>query len=293
MKLAKLIRVLKATRLNFVAPLPLSAVALGSILAYRDIGEFHILVSILQFLTLASAYAATNLLNTYFDFINKIDGPDSEDRTLVDKILNPEDVLIGSGVAVFLSMAFLGLLVTFSPAPFIQTFHLFMVGILLGVLYTSGFGLKYIAMGDIMVFLACGVISVLFVFLSQGGSLLSCHTVAFYSLPLGLHATVILHVNNSRDRESDHAARIWTVAIFLGKRGSHFYFISLIFLPFLIFFVLVCTKSFSFILPMFSIWKTLKCERNYASGSFRALTPQVVVLYMQQTSLYILAWLLY
>lgn len=293
MNLAKLIRVLKATRLNYVAPLPLSAVALGCVLAYKDIGEFPILGSILQFLTLTSAYAATNLLNSYFDFVNKIDGPDSDDRTLVDKILNPEDVLSGSRVALFLSMAFFGLLVIFSPAPFLQIFPFFMVGILIGILYTSGIGLKYIAMGDIAVFLACGVTSVLFVFLSQGGSPQSCHVVAFYSLPLSLNATALLHGNNSRDRESDHAVRIWTVAILLGKRGSYFYFVFLIFLPFLIFIVLVCAKSFSFILPMFSIWNTLKCKRHYASGSFKPLMPEIVMLYMQQTCLYILAWLLY
>ncbi|KAH3834863.1 hypothetical protein DPMN_108196 [Dreissena polymorpha] len=67
-------------------------VALGSVLAFKAFGSFSIVIFLITSLTALSVHAAGNLVNTYVDYQRGIDNKSSDDRTLVDKILNPEEI---------------------------------------------------------------------------------------------------------------------------------------------------------------------------------------------------------
>lgn len=112
--------------------------ALGSALAYKTVGFFSMPVLITTLLTALSVHAAGNLVNTYFDYLRGIDTKQSDDRTLVDKILNPEDiqwlgmVLYSIGIAGFLVLCFL------SPAKMEHLALIFFCGLSSSFLYTGG-----------------------------------------------------------------------------------------------------------------------------------------------------------
>jgi 1,4-dihydroxy-2-naphthoate octaprenyltransferase len=290
--MGKLVQHLASARL-WIFPVPLSVVILGSCLAYKDTGTFQSSLLILQLICLTAAFALTNLLNTYFDFVNDVDGPDSDDQTLVKKVLAPDEVLHSSGVALLVSITSFVLILLLTPVPTWHILPLFVAGISSGVLYTAGVQLKYHALGDATVFIACGMVSVLFTYLGQGGHLWSSPSILFYSLPLGLNITGALHCNNTRDAEADSRKGLLTVAILLGKRGSYLYFLFLIFGSFLLFVQIALARSLWCLLPMLTIWSAMDCERNYFSGSFENLVQKVAQLNLLQTILYVTASLLH
>lgn len=74
----------------------LTPVMLGSALAYNNLPASQSFSPLIFFLTLIVAlcvHGAGNLVNTYYDFKYGIDTEQStSDRTLVDKVLKPEDI---------------------------------------------------------------------------------------------------------------------------------------------------------------------------------------------------------
>ncbi|XP_043531527.1 ubiA prenyltransferase domain-containing protein 1 isoform X2 [Chiloscyllium plagiosum] len=71
----------------------LTPVALGTALAYKTLGQLDLTISLLAALAVLAVHAAGNLVNTYYDFSRGIDHKKSDDRTLVDRILEPQDVV--------------------------------------------------------------------------------------------------------------------------------------------------------------------------------------------------------
>lgn len=72
----------------------LTPVLIGSVLAHKTTEQFSFLTLLATLLTVVSVHAAGNLVNTYCDFIKGIDSKRrSDDRTLVDCILTPEEVV--------------------------------------------------------------------------------------------------------------------------------------------------------------------------------------------------------
>ena len=71
----------------------LTPVLMGCVLAYKTTEAFSLVVLMATLLTVVSVHAAGNLVNTYCDFMRGIDSKRrSDDRTLVDHILTPEEV---------------------------------------------------------------------------------------------------------------------------------------------------------------------------------------------------------
>lgn len=69
-------------------------VLMGALLAYKTTGQFNLITLCATITTVLSVHAAGNLVNTYCDFVRGIDSKRlSDDRTLVDKILKPEQVV--------------------------------------------------------------------------------------------------------------------------------------------------------------------------------------------------------
>lgn len=76
----------------------LTPVALGSALAYKSEGTVDLLVFMVCAVAVLVVHGAGNLVNTYYDFSKGIDHKKSDDRTLVDQILEPQDVVMFGAV---------------------------------------------------------------------------------------------------------------------------------------------------------------------------------------------------
>lgn len=72
----------------------MTPVLLGCVLAYKTAEAFSVTTLVATLLTVVSVHAAGNLVNTYCDYMRGIDSERrSDDRTLVDHILTPEEVV--------------------------------------------------------------------------------------------------------------------------------------------------------------------------------------------------------
>ena len=200
-----------------------------------------------------SVQAAANLSNTYYDFRNGVDNKDTAlaggDKALVEaKLVTCHGVL-----ALSLVFYFLGALAVYpalmSHAAGARLSLIFVAGVGLAFFYTAGpmgYALKYIALGDITIYLCFGPL------LMQGTSIMMTgetnNWLYLYSVPVGLLTEAILHVrcsqplsayllllfrradlsnapapiqaNNARDIKTDIKAGATTLASLIGLTNS-------------------------------------------------------------------------
>ena len=160
-------------------------------------------------------HAGTNVLNDYYDHLHRVDGEDDRDptHTISAGLVTPRFMLI-SGNIYFLAGVLAGLPIAMLRGPWYLVAGL--AGALGGYLYTSKrFSLKYVALGDLAVFLLMGPALVAMGVWALTGS--TTGEVVPVSLPIALLVTAILHGNNLRDIEGDRQAGITTVAGLLGR----------------------------------------------------------------------------
>ena len=265
----------------------LTPVGLGSCLAYKILGSFDIWIVLLTCVIALSVHAAGNLVNTYFDYMKGVDSKKSDDRTLVDNILAPNDVATMGAVCYCVGCAgFVGL-VWLSPASMEHLALIYFGGLSSSFLYTGGLGLKYIALGDILIFLSFGPVTVLFAYLSQGGQL--SFIPLLYAMPLALNTAAILHSNNTRDMQSDKEAGIVTLAIVIGKTASYAMFAFLLFTPYLVFVILAAYFSQWFLLPAVTVFRAFEFERMFREGNLTRLPQNIAKLNLLLGTLFTLA----
>lgn len=194
---------------------------LGSALAYRLTGlaSFSWISLILTVLIVLCVHGAGNVVNTYFDYVKGVDSRKSDDRILVDDLLS-KDELVSLGAFLY-AAGCLGFvpLTAISPAKMEHLALVYFGGLSSSFLYTGGIGLKYIALGDVLILVIFGPISVLFAFMAQTGYI-ELETI-YYAIPLALNTEAILHSNNTRDMESDKRAGIVTLAILIEIGRAH------------------------------------------------------------------------
>lgn len=249
-------------------PWSLSASVMPTLLGYAiaskfsDIrtNEWSFTILLLTLIIIISVHGAGNVVNTYFDYVKGIDSKKSDDRTLVDHILSKDEVvtlgamLYAIGCVGFITLAAL------SPAKMEHLALVYFGGLSSSFLYTGGIGLKYIALGDVIILIIFGPISVLFSFMSQTGQL-EWATI-YYAIPLALNTEAILHSNNTRDMESDKLAGIVTLAIIIGHTASHILYAFLLFTPYIIFVVLAMRCSVWFLLPLVTLPSSFSIEKQ-------------------------------
>lgn len=254
----------------------LTPVALGAALAYKSSGSFNIIVFLVTCLTALSVHAAGNIVNTYFDFKKGIDSKRSDDRTLVDKILTPEEVVhLGALLYILGCIGFI-IDVQLSSAKMEHLALIYFGGLSSSFLYTGGIGLKYIGLGDLLILVTFGPISVLFSFMSQAGYI--DLITLFYALPLALNTEAVLHCNNTRDMESDSRAGAVTMAVLIGYTGSHILFAALLFIPYILFTIFSIHVSLWFLLPLITFPKALDLEKQFRKGLLLTLPKQTAKL---------------
>ena len=253
-----------------------SPVALGSALAYKSTGSFDPFIFLTTVFCAVCVHAAGNLVNTYYDYIRGIDDKKSDDLTLVDKRLEPQSVAWAAGVLYICGSAWFLLLACLSPAKMEHLALVYFCGVSSSYLYTGGLGLKYIALGDLLIVFTFGPLIVVFAFLTQAGQL----TLSLfpYTFPLALNTEAILHSNNARDMDADRRAGITTLAIWLGHSGSHVLFCVLMFLPYVIFILLGLHLTLWMLLPVLSVFMAFSLEKEFRRKELTTMPQKVAKL---------------
>ena len=263
-------------------------VLLGTALASTELNNFSLSVFLLTVLCVISVHCAGNLVNTFYDFRTGVDKETSDDKTLVLAFLKPDDVArlgavsYGAGCVAFVALIFV------SKACTEYLSILFFTGLSGSFLYTGSIGLKYHALGDIVIILIFGPVSVLFAFVVQTGVI--SWSPLFYSLPLVLNTEAILHGNNSRDCDEDAKAGILTVAIILGKCYSYVLYFVLLFLPYQIMVVLSVIKSKYFLMPLFTVPFALALEEKFRKRDMTLLPQETAKLNLLFGLLYVIVF---
>lgn len=161
---------------------------------------------------------------------------------------------------------------TLSPAKWEHLASVYFGGLSSSFLYTGGIGLKYIALGDIIVLIIFGPIAVVFAYFTQTG-VLEWSTI-YYAIPLALNTEAILHSNNTRDSQNDKAAGIVTLAIIIGRSASHVLYAILLFAPYIAFVVLTLKFSIWFMLPLVTLPQAFKIEKLFRSETTLHCVPK-------------------
>jgi len=194
------------------------SVSVGSALAALD-GPFDWSLGLLALLSAVLLHAATNLINDYYDVVNGVDTiraataqyrphPIVEGRIAVEQVR-------WVAYTLFLLAAVIGIYLTLACGWVVLVIGL--VGLLAGLTYTAPpLKYKYVALGEVSVFLMWGPLMVEGAYYVQRQSL---SLQAFWvSLPFGILVALVLLANNIRDIDHDRSRGIRTLAILLGHR---------------------------------------------------------------------------
>lgn len=147
---------------------------------------------------------------------------------------------------------------SFKPQEYVRfSLILFAIGLCIGfyimsrcgwpLLYSAVYGafftltyatFKYFALGDLVILLSYAIIPIMG---TTYATISEYYTPALVlALPIGLITVGILHVNNTRDIESDRAAGIRTLAMLIGRKASLKLYAFEVLFPFLLIIVTVC-----------------------------------------------------
>lgn len=203
----------------------------------------------LFFVTLIGAvcvHGATNLINDYFDYKSGVDRPGApttlyRPHPLVQGLISPHAVL-GVSLGLYGIAALIGLYLILLKGPSLLFFIL--IGAIASFFYTAGpIKYKYIALGELAVFLMWGPVIVGGTYFVQKSSLSPAALVI--SLPFGLLVALVLLANNLRDIEYDGSVGIHTIGTLLGQRKTLLLYQGLIALAYLAVILLIALKVLS------------------------------------------------
>ncbi len=174
----------------------------------------------------------TNLVNDAVDFKK---GADTEKRIGPQRITQ-SGILEANQVMLLGSLCF-GLAVVCGVPLVLQggwvIVAIGLASVLMGYAYTAGpFPLAYLGLGDLFVILFFGLLAVTGIVFLNTGEWYSEALVL--GLQIGFHATVLIAINNLRDRAGDQLVQKKTMAVRFGVRFSKWEIASLSLLPFLI-----------------------------------------------------------
>lgn len=214
-------------------PLSVSGIIIGGSLAYYN-GFFSVSTFILALLATVSLQILSNLANDYGDGIK---GTDNEDRigpmrAIQSGDISPEQMFsaIRINIIIVIIIVFMLIYSAFGTHYFLYSMLFFILALICiysAIRYTIGnAAYGYRALGDVMVFIFFGFISVAgtyFLFARQLD-----HVLFLPACIIGLLSTGVLNLNNMRDIESDKASNKITLAVKLGLSRAKIYHITLI-----------------------------------------------------------------
>lgn len=258
----------------FVATRPWSftmswvSVAVGTLVAWQEAR-----VSWTGFvLTLAGVtlvHGATNAINDFFDTEYGVDTPQAptakyRPHPIFERILSPRG-LLAEAVFLYAVGGVIWLVLVFEYSFWV--FWLGLGGVLISFFYTAKpIAVKYIALGEVGVFLAWGPLMVEGAYAVQRNALSS--KALLVSFPVGLLVALVLFANNARDIDFDASKKILTSGILLGQNKSRIGFIAMIFLAYLLVGLMTALGLLGLwgLLPFLSIPAALKISKDFFRG---------------------------
>ncbi len=234
-----------ATR-SAVTMVTLYSCVIGGLLAWRA-GHFAWLPWIIITLGLFIAHGTNNFLNDYTDFSRGVD-KDNYFRTqygvhpLVQGFWTKRQEItwfLVSGLIAFLSGVYALFYTNFSPV----IIGLFAFGSLVLLFYT--WPLKYLALGELMIFLIWGPILVAGVYLVlAGGALDNIWNVALAGVPFGL-SVVSINMGKHIDKSAqDKAKGVGTLPVRIGEKTSRYINMAVLALIYLVILYLIFVPRF-------------------------------------------------
>jgi 1,4-dihydroxy-2-naphthoate octaprenyltransferase len=221
------------------------SVGVGGAVAALD-GAFDVWLFLLTLVGAVCVHGATNLINDYFDYKGGVDRPGApttlyRPHPLVQGLISPRAVLWVS-VGLYAIAAIIGLALLALKGAGLLWFIL--VGAIASFFYTAGpIKYKYLALGELAVFLMWGPVIVGGTYFVQRGSL--SPDAVLISVPFGLLVALVLLANNLRDIDYDRSAGIATLGTLLGQQKTRVLYQGLILLAYLAIALLIALKILS------------------------------------------------
>jgi 1,4-dihydroxy-2-naphthoate octaprenyltransferase len=221
------------------------SVGVGGAVAALD-GAFDVWLFLLTLVGAVCVHGATNLINDYFDYKSGVDRPGApttlyRPHPLVQGLISPQAVLWVS-VGLYAIAAIIGLALLALKGAGLLWFIL--VGAIASFFYTAGpIKYKYLALGELSVFLMWGPVIVGGTYFVQRGSL--SPDAVLISVPFGLLVALVLLANNLRDIDYDRSAGIATLGTLLGQQKTRVLYQGLILLAYLATALLIALKILS------------------------------------------------
>ncbi len=203
----------------------------------------------------------TNLVNDAMDFKK---GADTKERIGPQRITQA-GILSSQQVMALATLFFIGAILFGVPLVMEGGQPIIIIGILsvmMGYAYTAGpYPLAYRGLGDLFVILFFGLAAVM--------GLFYLHTKVWImdsfvlGLQIGLHATVLIAINNLRDIEGDAKVNKRTLAVRLGVRGAKKEIYALCLIPFgMQFYWLFQDEMIAAILPFLALPLAITIIKN-------------------------------
>jgi len=184
--------------------------------------------AILAFLGAIIFHMAGNLIGDYQDVKSGVDGKEKTGpiRLIVLGVFKPKTILWYGYTVLFIGILMGAYLIQYSGLPLL---FIGLTGIIIAMFY---YKFKYIALGDIVIFLSFGLLLALGTAFVMTGQLIWSSLLVI--TPTGLLVVAILHANNTRDMILDKEAGIKTQAMKLGLEGSQIIYQTILLAAYLI-----------------------------------------------------------
>jgi len=190
-------------------------------------------------------HVLANVVNTMKDFENGVDDKKAAaDRTFVD-----DTVTVGSFKTMTCILGALGLL----SCVLLQSWVCYLA-FALSICYTAGPALKYIALGDVVIFIVFGPSIGYFITSALTPVGVDYTYPLFHPLALmtGIQTMAILHANNTRDLKHDKEKGVITLANIIGLEPAKYYYT----------FINAISYIVAFYAYGFQAWPVLACLPN-------------------------------
>ena len=214
-------------------PLSIMPVVVGSVLAWTQsivgkslLGHFHVLRFLATLIAVILLQVGAHLVNDYYDYLKGIDTGNSlgPGGLIQQGLIKPSRVL-SFGLVLLVFGTLVGVLVAISGGLLVFVFGL--IGLLAAYFYSATpRPLSSMALGELVTFLVFGPCITLGAYIVQTGHM--DRLVLLYSIPLGLLATAVIHLNNMRDTESDLQAGKHTLASLWSLRMNRAFYVILL-----------------------------------------------------------------
>lgn len=239
-------------------------------------------------ISLLFLHAGSNVISDVDDYKKGVDakGTLGGSRVLPDGLLTPKE-MFRFGLLLFGFAVLFGLPIIMDRGMLVL--WLGIVGIIGGFFYTGRpIGYKYVALGDIFIFLLYGPAIVTGTFYALTGMFFT--EVLLISIPLGLLVTGILQANNLRDIINDRKANIKTLATVFGEgfakgeyvfliMGAYLTVILLVVFNVLTFWSLLVFLSLPAALKNMNMIKGVKIEDTGKIAMLDAMTAQLTLMF--------------